>query len=119
MIIVDTPFHVSFRSMCDYPILACESSCKKVYWNGDLKSVECMQCGGKLCRAVKGIHYKVVKTSNYNLRMSDFTNYGNFSKKEMNMVKGLVDQDAGILHLSSVKKGFEEKAREWVKGQGC
>lgn len=119
MIIVDTPFHITFRSLSDEPSFACISKCKKAWWISDLKSDSdqhiCMQCGGEVRPATKGVHYKVLVTSNRNLKLTDFEKYGNITSKEKKQTQSWLISNAKIMHLSLVKKRFEEKAvKEWM-----
>ena len=119
MVIVDTPFHVTFRSLCDLPTYSCTGRCKKVFWESDVSSEEdrinCLHCGDGVGEAVRNVHYKVLLTSNRNLKFSDFKKYGNVKGAEKNAIKSYLSCNAKILHFSHVKEKFESRAiNEWM-----
>ena len=119
MIIIDTPFHIAFRSLNDEPSFACVSKCKKAWWISDLNSDgdkhTCMQCGGEVNPSTKGVHYKVLAVSNRNFRLSDFEKFGSLTHKEKKEMQSWLASNAKFMHLSLVKKEFEERAiKEWM-----
>jgi hypothetical protein len=119
MIIVDTPFHVTFRSLCDLPTFACTGKCKKVFWESDIESdeakVTCKQCGSSITNAVNNVHFKVLSKGSRNLKISDFKTYGVVKNSEKKQVQSYLAMNAQIMHLSLVKPQFEKHAiAEWM-----
>jgi hypothetical protein len=119
MIIVDTPFHITFRTLSDEPSFACVSKCKKVFWlsdiNAEIDRTICMQCGGEVQAATKGVHYKVLATSNRNIKLSDFEKFGGLTHKDKKQTQSWLASNAKFMHLSRVKKEFEARAiKEWI-----
>jgi hypothetical protein len=119
MIIVDTPFHVTFRSLCDLPTFAGTGKCKKVFWESDIETdeakVKCKQCGSGITNAVNETHFKVLSKGSRNLKNSDFKKYGVVNNSEKKQIKSYLAMNAQIMHLSLVKPDFEKRAiAEWM-----
>ncbi len=119
MIIVDTPFHVTFRSLSDLPTFACSGKCKKVFWESDMENeeakVKCQQCGDNITCAVCNVHFKVLSIGNRNLKASDFKKYGDIKHSEKKQLQSYLAMNAQIMHLSQVKPKFEKRAiAEWM-----
>jgi predicted RNA-binding protein len=120
MIIVDTPFHITFSSHNHKPCSACVGLCKKIWWDFDLvdyvNKAECEQCGHDLVSSIEGVHYKVIKQSNRNFRPKDFKGFRDINKQELAELSQLVTIGTIIDHLSKVKSAFVEKAKaDWCK----
>ena len=117
MIIVDSPFHVTFSSFSEPPTFACNNKCKKIFWGYDLdnRSKEiCPQCGGEICSAVEGVHFTVLSRSNRDLKFSDFKKYADIDNDEKKHIQKFIDSGVNITHLSTVKEKFQERAlKEW------
>lgn len=119
MMIIDTPFHVTFSSFEEPPVYACSGKCKKVFWLDDMedgsKAESCEQCGGELSPAVNKVHYNVLAKANRNLKISDFKKYGTITSSEKKTLQDYLARGAKITHLSSVKPKFEQRAKdEWL-----
>jgi hypothetical protein len=119
MIIVDTPFHITFSSLCDLPIYACIDKCKKVFWESNMKEEankeKCSMCDGILTKAVDGVHFKILSKANRNLKLSDIKAYNVINNSEKKALQSYLAMDAQIMHLSYVKPQFEKRAiAEWM-----
>ncbi len=71
MIIIDSPFHVSFTGHNELPTIACVGKCKKPWWPIDLEDVAkdvCPMCGSVTSAAMEGVHYSVLAQANRDLR---------------------------------------------------
>lgn len=119
MIIVDTPFHITFSSFNNHPVFACTGKCKKIFFESDIADDVtgiCPQCGDRLVNAVSGVHFKVLSTSNRKLKLSDFKKYAGIKHAEKRQIQNCLDMNAEIKHVSFVKDKFEEHAiRNWSK----
>ncbi|WHI48963.1 hypothetical protein [Microbulbifer sp. VAAF005] len=118
MIIVDSPFHVSFSSDRKLPSKACTGKCKKIWWESDYDETDdkgvCLQCGSSLSCAVKDVHFKVIYQANRNLRVKDFKPYKKMSNEEIEYMRDMIERGVKVKHISVVKSKFIEKAkREW------
>ncbi len=68
MILVETERNFIESSSNNLPSYACAGKCKKVWWPDDLNyndktvlhSLTCIACGGKLIKAIEGMHFKVL-----------------------------------------------------------
>lgn len=116
MIIIDTPFHVSFSSWSTEPEYACVGKCKKAWWPRDFtKPGEmglCPMCGDALTHAVSGVHYKVIDKQDRNLTFSDIEKFEEPSSKgsRPSNLKELLQNGAKMGHSSMVKSKFIERA---------
>lgn len=118
MIIVDSPFHLTFSSCHYFSSRACTGKCKKVWWDFDFSAKPdngaCHQCGDSLENAVEGVHFKIVKKSNRPFKPKDFKGFKEFSNDEVEEITRLIRMNTGFNHMSKVKAAFVEKAkREW------
>jgi len=118
MVIVDSPFHLTFTSRHHKPSRACDGKCKKVWWDFDFERSPdlgtCHQCGDNLSDAVEGVHYKVIKQSKRNLKLKDFKKIIPEKTDKLSDVEGMLKQNAIIDHLSLVKEKFVAKAQaQW------
>lgn len=117
MIIVDTPYHITFDELADLPVFACTGKCRKVWWPNILKDRPagiCPLCGGALCEAVEKVHYSVLARANRSLKLSDFQSVQKMDHRDKQTVKGLLAGQTVIHNLSMVKPAFVEKAKnEW------
>jgi|GEM_PF-2190179 len=113
MIIIDTPFHITFRSLNDDPGIACLGHCRKVFWTTDIESKHelCLQCGGAMSAAILGTHYKVLARAERNLKRSDFKKYGLTKSDFISQIKDCLSKQGKVMHLSFVKPAFEERAK--------
>ena len=116
MIIVESPFHLTFTSRHNKPSRACDDKCKKVWWDFDFDSRPdfgaCHQCGGSLSDAVEGIHYKIIKQSKRGLKLKDFKKIIPEESEKLSDVERMLSNNAVIDHLSLVKEKFVAKAKE-------
>lgn len=117
MIVIDTPYHVSFDDSQDCPTLACSGRCKKAWWVNLLPnagSTVCPLCNGPLCEAVEKVHYNVLAKANRKLKLSDFTGAAQINHSDKLSIKKVITSGAHISNISIVKPKFVEKARsEW------
>lgn len=112
MIIVETPFHITFSTKNSLPIKYCTGSCSKVFL--DDKSA-CDVCGGTTETAFEDTHYKILSRSIRDLIIADFKITHLLSESELNDISSAIDMGAKIDHLSVVKPEFESKAKaEWL-----
>lgn len=119
MIIIDTPFHITFRSLQDLPIFACTDKCKKVFWETDMEDeiskYKCSTCGGLMTEAVSKVHFKILSKANRNLKLSDIKAYANLNNTDKKRLQQYLEMGSKIMHLSYVKPQFEKKAiTEWL-----
>jgi hypothetical protein len=117
MIIVDTPYHVTFDELAELPEFACAGKCRKVWWGQMLKDYpagKCPLCSGELCRAVEKVHFTVLARANRSLKLSDFQSVQKMDTKDKQTIKNLLAGKSVIHNLSMVKPAFVEKAKaEW------
>lgn len=117
MMIIDTPFHITFVEYSGEPILACVGNCKKAWWSEDFEKRDqsvCPMCGSKVQPAFNNVHYKILNKANRELKFSDFKKVVAMSHKEKLKIKHFLQSGIKISNLSLVKPTFEEKARkEW------
>lgn len=118
MIIVDSPFHLTFSSCHYLPRRACTGKCKKVWWDFDFTDRPdggfCHQCGDPLQDAVEGVHFNIIKKSNRPFKPKDFKGFKEISSGEMEEIAQLISMGTVFTHLSTVKAAFVDKARrEW------
>jgi len=117
MIIIDTPYHVTFSNTSKLPTQVCVGKCKKSWWEHDLKDrgfQKCPQCGGMLDKAVENVHFKVLSKYNRKLKLSDLKKFNSLDPKEESTMRDHLNSGMKIHHLSRVKKKFQEKAlEEW------
>lgn len=118
MVIVDSPFHLTFSSCHYLPCRACLGKCKKVWWDFDFTDRPdngiCHQCSGQLDDAVEGVHFKTVQIAKRPFRPKDFKGFKEISKSEQDELAKLLGMRAEISHMSKVKAAFVDKAkREW------
>ena len=119
MIIVDTPFHITFSSLNELPSYACTGRCKKVFWNQAIEDHNsesvCSQCGSGMSCALVNVHFKVLAKSNRNLKVSDFKKYGFITSNEKKKLQSYLEMNATIAHLSNVKPKFIQRAKDkWM-----
>jgi hypothetical protein len=117
MIIVDTPYHVTFDNHETKPILACVGKCRKVWWNEQLslqgKSLRCPQCGStNLDQAVEKVHYKILSIANRVLRFSDFEIISKTDPESWMQIKSFFEKNVVIDHISVVKPAFVDMAKK-------
>jgi hypothetical protein len=119
MIIIDTPFHITFSSFNDHPEYACTAKCKKSWWKIDFENKPtmglCPMCKGGLTAAVEKVHYKIIEKENRNLNELDIRKYNAVDGEEkLKELSKLLKQGAVVTHLSHVKDTFVPKAiEEW------
>ncbi len=117
MVIIDSPFHISFTGHNELPTIACVGKCKKTWWPIDLEDVAkdvCPMCGSVTSAAMEGVHYSVLARANRDLRYKDFRNFSVLTAQEKEELKAYISSGAKVSHVSAVKKAFEEKAKlEW------
>jgi acetyl-CoA carboxylase beta subunit len=116
MIIIDTPFHVTFTSYTNLPSFSCTGKCKKSWFKEELENGNniCPMCASPMQKAVEGVHYKVIDKSNRELKLSDFKKHHGLNAQEKSMLKEVFENKNKIACLSMVKPKFVEKAKaEW------
>lgn len=117
MLTIDTPFHVTFSDSREKPVYACVGKCKKSWWISDLEDrskSQCPQCAGELVEASENVHFKVLRSANRSLKLSDFEAFLALSYQEKQELKKIAASKIYIGHLSYVKHKFEKKAlQEW------
>ncbi|NOR71770.1 MAG: hypothetical protein GQ532_19135 [Methylomarinum sp.] len=117
MIIIDTPFHISFSDNNEKPFYACTEKCKTIWYlsDADKDLMICKKCGGKLEKAIEKIHYKVLRKHNKRLSLNDFKKHlSNLSRKDKELIKSYTEGTAKVGLLSIVKPQFIDKAeKEW------
>lgn len=119
MIIIDSPYHVTFSSTgSSKPQYACVEMCRKVFWEEDLEgwygTNACPACKGRLQSAVEGVHFKVLSQSKRPLKVSDFEKFTKVSKEEKEKLRQMLSGKTVVSHMSTVKEKFVEKAKkEW------
>jgi acetyl-CoA carboxylase beta subunit len=116
MIIIDTPYHVTFTSYAGLPLASCTGKCKKSWFKEELENKEniCPMCASLMQEAVEGVHYKIIDKSNRELKLSDFKKFQELNTQEKSMLKEAFKNKAKIACLSMVKPKFIEKAKaEW------
>lgn len=118
MIIIDTPFHITFSCISEKPQYACTGKCKKSWWRHDLENKPtmglCPQCQSGLTAAAEGVHFKILKKEERNFIKSDFEGFKNIPKKDIGDIEEWLKKGAEITHLSKVKDKFIGKAlTEW------
>lgn len=118
MIIIDTPYHITFDYRTTNPVIACTGKCRKVWWLSDFErrdSTICPQCGSSgLCEAVEKVHFSVLNRADRALRLGDFTSATKVNSKDKAAIKGLLEKGVVIEGLGVVKPAFIEKAKkEW------
>ncbi len=115
MIVVDTPFHISYSSNKAKPKYACTGDCKKSFWDTDMedrdKSV-CPMCGGKIDRAIEGVHYKTLKRMVGLGDSKTLLRLGVIKEDEVKSFEGYLGSGASFPHLSRIKSKFEAYAME-------
>ncbi len=120
MIILDSPFHITFSSTSDLPKYACTGKCKKVWWPHDFKNDQtiglCPMCKEGLTGASQGVHFKVISTAERNLTGADFEPFEELGSEDKETLKNLLKNGkTQIAHLSKVKNKFAMKAiQEWI-----
>ena len=120
MIIIDTPFHMTFSCTNDNPKYACTGKCKKSWWQHDFDARPtmglCPQCQSGLTAASEGVHFKILKKDDRNLEINDFKGFNNISNEDIKNLDVQIKMGAKIGHLSKVKEKFISKAlTEWCK----
>ena len=57
MIIIDTPFHVTFTSYTDLPSFSCTGKCKKSWFKEELENRNdiCPMCASSMQKAAEGV----------------------------------------------------------------
>jgi len=117
MIIIDSPFHITFSDQNEKPVYSCVGKCKSVWWLTDIDQDQmlCKKCGGKIEKAVENVHYKILRKHNKRLSLNDFKKYlSNLSREDKELIKSYTEGEAKIGVLSTVKPKFVEKAKqEW------
>ncbi len=113
MIIINSPFHITFSDENDIPMFACVSKCKSVYW--DNNNLICEKCNGKIEKAVNKVHFKVLMKRKRHLNIKDFTKQiPHLSKQNKKSIEAYTGIKAKIGLLSIVKTKYIEKAKkEW------
>ena len=118
MIIIDSPFHISFTDKNEKPTYTCIGKCKSVWWPSDIDQNQmlCKKCGGKIEKAIDKVHYKILRNHNNRLSLNDFKKYlSKLSKKDKELIRSYTEGTAKIGLLSIVKPEFAEKAKqEWA-----
>ncbi len=118
MIIIDSPFHISFSDANEKPTYACIGKCKSIWWSSDIDEdhMVCKKCGGKIETAVEKVHYKILRKNNKRLSLNDFKNHlSNLSREDKELIKTYTVGTAKIGLLSIVKSKFADKAKkEWA-----
>lgn len=118
MIIIDTPFHITFSCLNENPTYACTGKCKKSWWRSDLENRPtmglCPQCQSGLVTASEGVHFKILKKSERDITASDFKEFKNIENEEMKKIEDTLKTGKKIAHLSRVKEKFLIKSlTEW------
>jgi hypothetical protein len=115
MIIIDSPFHITYSDDNNSPSHACTGMCKKVWWPIDVKGIECNQCKGVLESAIADVHFKVLRQKDRKLNVMDFDKYSKLSKEDKKIIRRYTGNKAKIGQMSIVKPKFVEKAKkEWA-----
>jgi len=117
MIIIDSPFHITFSDINEKPLYACVEKCKSVWWPSDVDKDEmiCKKCGGKIEKAVEKVHYKVLRKNDKRLSLNDFkNNLSNLSREDKELIKSKLGGKEKVGLLCIIKPKFLEKAKkEW------
>lgn len=118
MIILDTPYHITFDGHDTRPDIACTGNCRKVWWQSDFDMKPkglCPLCGcDGLSEAVEKVHYTILANAHRPLRLGDFTSVTRVPHSEKQSIKKALSGGAIITTLSLVKPSFIEKARaQW------
>jgi len=115
MIIIDSPFHITYSDDNDFPSHACTGVCKKVWWPEDVEDLECNQCKGMLENGVENVHFKILKQKDRKLNLMDFDKYSKISKEDKKFIRSYTGSKAKIGQISIVKPKFVDKAKkEWT-----
>lgn len=119
MIIIDTPFHITFSDGNKKPSFACVDKCKSVWWPSelDLDQMVCKKCGGKIETATENVHFKILRKNNKRLSLNDFKKHlSNLSRQDKDLIKSYTEGTEKIGFLSIIKPKFAEKAKmEWLR----
>lgn len=120
MIIIDTPFHISFSCTNEKPKYACTGKCKKSWWQNDFDGKPtmglCPQCQSGLTAATEGVHFKILKKHDRGLKADDFKGFDNITKEDIKSFDEQLKYGVKITHLSKVKEKFIGKAlTEWCQ----
>jgi hypothetical protein len=120
MIIIDTPFHITFSSETETPQYACTGKCKKAWWPTDFEDNPtmglCPRCSDGLTNAMEGVHFKIIEKINRNLTIKDFEKYiePGLSNTDKNKLDMMLKNGAKIGNMSVVKPKFIARAiKEW------
>lgn len=117
MMIIETPYHITFSSLNELPVAACNGKCKKVFWQSDIENEKdkCSQCGSDLTTAQQNIHFHILLKANRNLKTSDFKKFGPLPHSHKKELQYYLSMGALIQHLSTVKPEFQKLAiSEWM-----
>ena len=121
MIIIDTPFHITYSSDKARPKYACTDECKKSFWVGDFESDnknECPTCGGSIWKAVEGGHYKVIKRKSGDAEGIQLFKLGILKESEVKSFDDYIKNGMKVNHLSLIKPRFEKYALEKWMSEG-
>jgi hypothetical protein len=114
MIIIETPFHITFSCLNENPQYACTGKCKKSWWQYDfdkkLSMGLCPQCQSGLTTAVEGVQFKVLKRNIRNMEINDLKEFSKMKNEEIKNLNEMLKSGKKITHLSKVKEDFFEKA---------
>lgn len=112
MIIIDTPFHITFSSRNDAPKWACLLKCKKVFWDIDFEGRLmglCPMCQSAIASAFSGVHFKILANEDRNLTLSDLLKYVPGTPTTLKFGDSL-SKGAFTNHASFVKDAFVIRA---------
>jgi hypothetical protein len=114
MIIIDTPFHITFSSRNDAPKWACLLKCKKVWWDLDFEGYPmglCPMCQSATTSATEGVHFKILSNEDRNLTLADLLKYESGTPSPNIFKLGdLLTKGAFVNHSSTVKDAFISRA---------
>jgi hypothetical protein len=120
MIIIDTPFHITFSSWSAKPQYACTGKCKKSWWPKDFQDNPtmglCPMCKNGLTNAVEGVHYKIIEQESRNLTIADIRKFvePGLSDQGTDRIEMILKNGGEIGHGSVVKSKFIERAiNQW------
>jgi len=118
MIIIDTPFHISFTDGNEKPTSACIGKCKLIWWPSDVnQNIKlCKKCAGKIETAIENKHYKILRKHNNRLSLNDFKKHlPNLSKTDKELIKSYTKGTEKVGLLSLIKTEFSEKEKQgWL-----
>jgi len=118
MIIIDTPFHITFSDQNKNPLYACVDNCKSVWWPSEIDQdkMVCKKCGGEIETATENVHYKILRKNNKRLSLNDFKKHLSLSRQDKELIKSYTEGTEKIGFLSIIKPKFAEKAKkEWLR----